>query len=97
MKKLVLTGAAGRLSSYLREPLTQLCDALVSTDIVDDIGTLYEGESYIKGDLANINDMMRVLENGLKVRMIPTLHKTFAVDTKEDLIKVEHIMGSKLG
>ncbi len=62
MKKLVLTGAAGRLSSYLREPLTQLCDALVSTDIVDDIGTLYEGESYIKGDLANMDDMMRVLE-----------------------------------
>ena len=62
MKKFVLTGAAGRLSSYLREPLTQLCDALVSTDIVDDIGTLYEGESYIKGDLASMDDMMRVME-----------------------------------
>jgi len=26
MKKLVLTGAAGRLGSYLREPLSQMCD-----------------------------------------------------------------------
>ena len=37
MKKLVLTGAAGRLGSYLREPLSQMADELVSTDIADDI------------------------------------------------------------
>ena len=40
MKKLVLTGAAGRLGSYLREPLSKLADELVSTDIVDDFGVL---------------------------------------------------------
>lgn len=62
MKKLVLTGAAGRLGSYLREPLTKMCDELVSTDIADDIGTLYPGETYAKGDLASMDDMMRVLE-----------------------------------
>ena len=62
MKKLVLTGAAGRLGSYLREPLTQLCDELASTDIADDIGTLYAGESYMRGDLASMDDMMRVLD-----------------------------------
>jgi uronate dehydrogenase len=62
MKKLVLTGAAGRLGSYLREPLAKMCDALVSPDIVDDIGTLYDGETYAKGDLASLDDMMRVLE-----------------------------------
>ncbi|MBM1690729.1 NAD-dependent epimerase/dehydratase family protein [Sulfitobacter geojensis] len=62
MKKLVLTGAAGRLGSYLREPLAKMCDTLVSTDIVDDIGTLYDGETYAKGDLASLDDMMRVLE-----------------------------------
>ncbi|MEP1206536.1 MAG: NAD(P)-dependent oxidoreductase [Rhizobiaceae bacterium] len=62
MKKLVLTGAAGRLGSYLREPLSQMCDELVSTDIADDIGTLYAGETYAKGDLASLDDMMRVLE-----------------------------------
>ena len=62
MKKLVLTGAAGRLGSYLREPLTRMCDELVSTDIVDDIGALYPGETYMKGDLASLDDMLKVLE-----------------------------------
>ncbi|SDZ40963.1 uronate dehydrogenase [Jannaschia faecimaris] len=62
MKKLVLTGAAGRLGSYLREPLSKMCDTLVSTDIADDIGTLYQGETYIKGDLASLDDMMKVCE-----------------------------------
>lgn len=62
MKKLVLTGAAGRLGSYLREPLSKICDELVSTDIVEDIGTLYDGETYAQGDLASLDDMMRVLK-----------------------------------
>ena len=62
MKKLVLTGAAGRLGSYLREPLTQICEELVSTDIGEEIGTLYPGERYEKGDLASLDDMMRILE-----------------------------------
>ena len=31
MKKLVLTGAAGRLGSYLREPLSKLCAVLECT------------------------------------------------------------------
>jgi 3-deoxy-manno-octulosonate cytidylyltransferase (CMP-KDO synthetase) len=37
-------------------------------------------------------DMMRVLENGLKVKMIPTKHHTYPVDTKEDLKRVEGLM-----
>ena len=61
MKKLVLTGAAGRLGSYLREPLTKLCDELVSTDIVEDIGTLYPGESFVKADLSDLGAMMDVI------------------------------------
>ncbi|MBO6920279.1 MAG: NAD(P)-dependent oxidoreductase [Rhizobiaceae bacterium] len=60
--KLVLTGAAGRLGSYLREPLAQLADEFVSTDIVDDIGNLYDGERYVKADLAELDDMMAVLK-----------------------------------
>jgi len=60
--KLVLTGAAGRLGSYLREPLAKMATSLVSTDIADDIGKLYDGETYIKGDLASLDDMMKVLE-----------------------------------
>ena len=62
MKKIVLTGAAGRLGSYLREPLTEMADELVSTDIVDDIGNTYKGESYQQGDLASLDDMLRVLD-----------------------------------
>ncbi len=62
MNKLVLTGAAGRLGSYLREPLTNLCEQLVSSDIVDDIGTLYAGERYQRADLASYDDVYALLE-----------------------------------
>ena len=60
--KLVLTGAAGRLGSYLREPLANFADELISTDIVDDIGKLYDGENYVKADLASLDDMLAVLK-----------------------------------
>lgn len=62
LKKLVLTGAAGRLGSYLREPLSKLCEELVSTDIVDDIGNLYEDETFIQADLADFDAMSKVIE-----------------------------------
>ena len=63
MKKIVLTGAAGRLGSYLREPLTKLAESLVSTDIADDIGKLYKGESYQSADLADLNAMIEVCKD----------------------------------
>jgi len=62
MKKLVLTGAAGRLGSYLREPLSKMADNLVSSDLVDDIGTLYPGETYQRADLAVYADIHELLE-----------------------------------
>jgi 3-deoxy-manno-octulosonate cytidylyltransferase (CMP-KDO synthetase) len=37
-------------------------------------------------------DMMRILENGMKVKMIPTVYKTKAVDTQEDLDMVVGMM-----
>ena len=61
LKKLVLTGAAGRLGSYLREPLSKMAEEFVSTDIVDDIGTMLGNETYVKADLASLDDMMGVL------------------------------------
>ena len=67
MKKLVLTGAAGRLGSYLREPLSKLCDELVSTDLADDIGTLYPGERYMRADLGSLEQMEQVLEGAQMV------------------------------
>jgi len=40
-------------------------------------------------------DMLRILENGMKVKMVKTNHETHAVDTKEDLIKVESMMDER--
>ena len=62
MKRLVLTGAAGRLGSYLREPLTELCDELVSSDIVEDLGRLYDGECYLRADLVSLDEVQALLK-----------------------------------
>lgn len=62
MKKLVLTGAAGRLGSYLREPLSKLCEELVSSDIATDIGKLYAGERYQRANLEKYDDIHTLLE-----------------------------------
>ena len=62
MKKLVLTGAAGNLGSHLREPLSQMCEELVSTDIAEDIGTLYPGETYVRADLADMAQIAPLLD-----------------------------------
>jgi 3-deoxy-manno-octulosonate cytidylyltransferase (CMP-KDO synthetase) len=43
-------------------------------------------------EVAESIDMLRVLENNLKVKMVPTKYNTFAVDTPDDLIKVERLM-----
>ena len=59
MKKIILTGAAGRLGGYLREPLSKFCDTLISSDIQDDIGTLFEGEEYIQADLGVLRKTCR--------------------------------------
>lgn len=37
-------------------------------------------------------DMLRVLEHGYKIRMAHTKHQAFAVDTPDDLLKVEKLM-----
>jgi 3-deoxy-manno-octulosonate cytidylyltransferase (CMP-KDO synthetase) len=37
-------------------------------------------------------DMMRILEHGMKVRMVPTIYDTKAVDTPADLERVEILM-----
>lgn len=63
MKKIVLTGAAGRLGSHLREPLSKMADQLISTDLADEIGTLYAGESYIKADLSSLDQMVDLLKD----------------------------------
>ena len=37
-------------------------------------------------------DMMRALENGTKVRMVPTRFLSHSVDTEDDLRRVESLM-----
>ena len=61
MKRIVLTGAAGRLGSYLREPLTKLADELVSSDMIDDIGKTYDGERYCSANLENLDEIIDLL------------------------------------
>lgn len=43
-------------------------------------------------EIAESVDMLRILEHGMKVRMAPTKYNTQAVDTQEDLKKVERLM-----
>jgi len=43
-------------------------------------------------EIAESVDMMRILEHGMKVRMVPTKYSNQAVDTPEDLRKVEGLM-----
>ena len=62
MKKLVLTGAAGRLGSYLREPLSQMCETFVSTDIADAPQHLHANETYVQADLSDLDAMVDLLK-----------------------------------
>ncbi len=62
MTNIVLTGAAGRLGSYLREPLAAMATKLVSTDRNEDIGKLYAGETFMPADLGNLEAMKKVIE-----------------------------------
>jgi 3-deoxy-manno-octulosonate cytidylyltransferase (CMP-KDO synthetase) len=43
-------------------------------------------------EIAESVDMMRVLEHGDKVRMVPTKHPSYSVDTPEDLIRVSSFL-----
>lgn len=45
-------------------------------------------------EVAESVDMMRILEHGKKVRMVPTAFDTKAVDTLEDLKRVEKILSN---
>ena len=45
-------------------------------------------------EVAESIDMMRILEHGMQVRMVPTLHTTQSVDTPQDLQRLEKIMAA---
>ena len=62
MKKIVLTGAAGRLGSELRAQLASMADTLLSTDIAVSIDGLAANETYIQADLSDYDAIFPLLE-----------------------------------
>jgi len=62
LKKIVLTGAAGRLGGYLRKPLAAKCAALISTDIARMEDPLIKGESFVQADLADYAKMSEIIK-----------------------------------
>jgi len=55
----------------------------------------YNGLKPTPLEIAESVDMLRVLEHGMKVRMVPTQHVVHAVDVKEDLTKVINALNLK--
>ena len=62
MKKIVLTGAAGRLGGLSRAPLAKMTQALVSTDLPDTLAGLAANETYVQADVGDADAMMSLLE-----------------------------------
>ena len=62
LKRLTLTGAAGRLGGLLRAPLAGMCEALVSTDIADEVPDLAPNERYVRADLAQMEEVAAAVE-----------------------------------
>ena len=56
----------------------------------------YTGLAPTPLEIAESVDMMRVLEHGGKIRMVPTRHQSYAVDVPNDLIRVEKLMSTKI-
>jgi len=64
MKKLVLTGAMGRLGTVLREPLSKLCDELVTSDILDGPSETFANETYVQADIADLGQTNPIHSTG---------------------------------
>ena len=52
----------------------------------------YTGLTATPLEIAESVDMMRVLEHGERIRMVPTKHNSYSVDTPADLVRVEKLM-----
>ena len=80
--KIVLTGAAGNLGHALRAPLSQMCAALLSSDIAPAKGPLLANETWVQADLARMDDVAPLMAGASTV-----VHFGAIVDEKpfEDL------------
>ncbi|ABD56414.1 NAD-dependent epimerase/dehydratase family protein [Jannaschia sp. CCS1] len=63
LKKIVLTGAAGRCGSIVRPMLAAICEELISSDIVESIDALAANESYVKADLADYTAIAAMMDD----------------------------------
>jgi 3-deoxy-manno-octulosonate cytidylyltransferase (CMP-KDO synthetase) len=96
----VVTDLAGNALYFSREPIPtrakvaeipmtkQVCIIPFRRDFLLE----YTGMAPTPLEIAESVDMMRVLEHGLQVRMVPTRHNSRAVDTPDDLAMVEKLM-----
>lgn len=62
MKKIVLTGAAGKLGGHLRAPLAGMADQLLCTDIAAAPDGLADNETFIQADLADFAAMRAIID-----------------------------------
>lgn len=62
LKKIILTGAAGRCGSIIRPALAAMCKELVCSDIVDSLDKLAPNETYVKADLADYNAIAALMD-----------------------------------
>ena len=67
LNKIVLTGASGRLGSYLRKPLSKLCIKLISTDIKNEMGSLFDNEEFIQADLSKFSEVEKIVKGSTMV------------------------------
>lgn len=62
ISKILLTGAAGALGTVLREPLSKLCDTLVSTDIAPLKSEVLANETYVQADVSQMDQVAPLME-----------------------------------
>ncbi|EAR52380.1 hypothetical protein OG2516_07882 [Oceanicola granulosus HTCC2516] len=88
MKKIVLTGAAGNLGHELRATLASMAAELVSTDIAEPRSELLANETWVKADLAEMDQIAPLLEGAEMV-----VHFGAIVDEKpfEELLGPNYI------
>ncbi len=82
LTRIVLTGARGALGTALREPLSKLCQDLVSTDILPAPDQLFPNETYNSADISQMDQIGPLLKGADMV-----VHFGAVVDEKpfEDL------------
>ena len=62
LTKIVLTGATGSLGTELRNPLSAMCETLLTTDITEAPETLCGNETYVRADIAEMDQVAPLME-----------------------------------